>query len=240
MIPTHFQYIRGWTEEQDQEVREAITLYERHTSQRFPEDPFSGKARFSILKKDYLSHLDKNGKQIRERWVTHLCPKLINPSIKENDRDLVLKLNEKYPKQWAFIAREIYEFYEKKAYYSDNSIKNFCNQYKNRKINREIFISEDSEMENKRMKNTKEVSSFSPFNSLDHNVQETEPDFGASLPSDSLACPKVSQVSPPIERQITFSDPNSISVHYTDGELVEFDLFFNSLTSQEMKELSES
>lgn len=205
---------RFWTEEEDQCVKNAIS-----NMTFFPEDPYTDNPHdstpFATLK-SVLTGLDRTTKQIRERWVTHLCPKLKNPTILKEDQVLVMRVyhnwqsnRQNHKTQWAEIARKIYEYFGKECYYSDNSIKNFCMRtdktrpQKNKKRRKKI---------NTLTKESCFVSQSGQANKKVKKEQPKEIDQGARNP-----------VQTPIKRAATFSDPSTINVEYI-GE--EFDVSF--------------
>jgi len=137
-----------WSLEKDEQVKRAIVQYNRYSIVRFPEDPFQSLP-FPDLKDRYLGDLNKSAKQIRERWVTHICLKIRSLSVLEKDQDMVLDLCKKNLGKWATVAKKVFEVFHGKEYYSDNTIKNFYMRSQKNRSNRKAPV---ARVENKPVK----------------------------------------------------------------------------------------
>lgn len=115
----------GWTQEMDAQLKNAISAYNENYLIPFPEVPFNSSCPFSQLKREYLQDLDKGSKQIRERWVNHLSPKIRAVGVLDEDKEVVRSFCRESPNEWAKVSRRTYEFFKEKQYYPDNTIKNF-------------------------------------------------------------------------------------------------------------------
>lgn len=116
---------RLWSADRDEQVRQAIHDYNQNSNISFPETPFQ-QAPFTVLKRGYLQNLDKDSKQLKQRWNCHICQKIKNRSILEDDVELIKKLYKESPRKWSLISRKTFEAFNREEYYSDNAIKNFC------------------------------------------------------------------------------------------------------------------
>lgn len=194
-IEDFYRQLRNWTPEEDQRVKEAIARYETDYKDQFPKDPFSGSCSISQIKHEYLADLDRTAKQIRERWLNHLSPKLKSPVVLKEDEKLVLEVYARYIKEksttttsWIAVAREIYHVFEKQVYYSDNSIKNFCIRQNRKKVlNREFAGENDTDF-------VQEENSISVKNEKKYKKQKLDEKFDLnSFCSSSLS--RVSQIA---------------------------------------------
>ncbi len=116
----------SWTQEMDAQLKNAVSQYnDRNPSTPFPEVPFKSHPPFAELKQEYLPDLDKDVKQIRERWINHLSPRIRAVGILKEDREVVRFFCRESPNEWAKVSLRTYEFSKEKQYYPDNTIKNF-------------------------------------------------------------------------------------------------------------------
>lgn len=114
----------SWTVEEDSLVMNAIHDYNRISPIPFPEHPFQPLP-ISSLTFFFTQPLDKENKQIRQRWICHLCQKIRSVSILQEDQPLVIRLCRENPGRWRDISFKVFEIFNEQQYYSDNAIKNF-------------------------------------------------------------------------------------------------------------------
>lgn len=139
---------RLWSSEETDQVITAIATYNRDfPGEPFPEHPFGKRFSFVNFKEKYLEDLQKTPKQLRERCVHHLYGQVL-PHIRQQDIEAVKKAREQNSTSWTATAQHLHEVYfNKKHYYSENTIKNF-------------LIKKESNVTKKRK--TAEISSFAP------------------------------------------------------------------------------
>ncbi len=114
-----------WTSIDNQKLLNAVDQYSKIWGKVFPEDPFSKHPFVELNKFCILEGLNKNPKSIREKWLNQISPKIKSTRILKEDAPLVIELYNKHPKKWLNICLEIYNLFERKCYYPENTIKNF-------------------------------------------------------------------------------------------------------------------
>ena len=114
-----------WKEEEDEQLRQAVYRYNQNSPKSFPKDPFNARLPFTTLKKNYLQDLDRSHRQLRQRWVCHICPKIRAPSILAADEAAIRDLYSQNPAKWELLSAKTFEVFERQQYYPSSVIRNF-------------------------------------------------------------------------------------------------------------------
>lgn len=118
-----------WAPEMDAKVKNAISEYNKVSDSPFPETIFgSNTPSFCVLKRGFLQDLDKSTKQIRERWLSQISPKIKASGVLEEDKEVVWSFCQENPHEWSKVSRRTFEHFQEKYYYPDCAIKNFYYQ----------------------------------------------------------------------------------------------------------------
>ncbi|CAG8448914.1 7455_t:CDS:2 [Ambispora gerdemannii] len=85
------EYIVGpWSEEEDKRLQELFSIYDKQWHL------------ISLALKETRSY-----KQIRERWVNHLDPKLNKDPLSDEEKAMILRLYDAMGPKWALIAKTL-------------------------------------------------------------------------------------------------------------------------------------
>lgn len=117
-----------WTKAQDEILLRAIEKHNlKYPHKPIPEDPHSNKAVcFALVKREFLQDFPKSPRQMRDRYVENLSPK-IQKNMSEYEKEMILELYNERGRCWTKISKYIHENYLKKEkYYSPNHIKSIC------------------------------------------------------------------------------------------------------------------
>jgi len=125
--PPRRGHSRNWTEAEDQLLLDGIARYNAENPlTQFPQDPFSERSKTYYLKiKHFIPELDRSSKQIRQRYINNLSPKVLT-KIADEDKERILALQAKYGNVWSRISEVMYrDLFKEKNYYGDNTVKDF-------------------------------------------------------------------------------------------------------------------
>ncbi len=144
-----FSKIHGsWTAKDEKILKEVI---EKHTKEHPDMRPYCGsgsdpqwsKVFLTISKYPEIKQLDRNAKQLREKWIRDICPNSLGGSIQKNHQKTIERLYQANPNKWTAISKEFAEMdlCDKPLgkFYSDNTIKNYF-YVQNRRIQRNLAL----------------------------------------------------------------------------------------------------
>jgi hypothetical protein len=124
---------RPWAKEEDILFLQGIERYNSlNIEAPISQDPFYGNCSITYYKriKNLIPDLDRTPKQMKERYLNHLSPKMKKNILPEH-QDLIVAWHEEYGNAWSKIAEMACKYiFNQGMYYNDQMIKRFCTSAK--------------------------------------------------------------------------------------------------------------